>query len=78
LEVGLVPGSEIMYVRLHGKRGQDEQLARLVSAVAQAYAEEVIYNSKSSQLRTRDLLAKNLQGLENEIEHDMALYHKST
>jgi hypothetical protein len=74
LDVGFVPGSEIMYVRLSGKSGEQEQLEQIVNAVVKAYEEEAIYNARSRQLATRDLLAKSLQALHKEIEADMALY----
>jgi hypothetical protein len=75
LEVGFVPGSEIMYVRLSGKRDEVPQLTKLVDAVAEAYEEEVVFSDRAQQLTTRDLLAQTLKKLHEELTDKMQLYH---
>ena len=75
LEVGFVPGSEIMYVRLSGKRDEIEQLTKLVDAVAEAYEDEVIFADTADQLTTRDLLAQTVKKLNEELTDKMQTYH---
>jgi hypothetical protein len=75
LDVGFHPGSEILYVRLFGKREEIEQLTKIVDAVAKAYEEEVVYADTQRRLNTRDLLAQTLKKLNEELTDKMQLYY---
>jgi beta-lactamase regulating signal transducer with metallopeptidase domain len=75
LDVGFHPGSELMYVRLYGKPGEEEQLRKLVDAVSRAYEDEVLYAQSQAILRKRDLLAAQLNKLENELTNKTNLYY---
>jgi hypothetical protein len=75
LDVGFHPGSELMYVRLYGKPGQEEQLKKLVDAVSKAYEDEVVYAESQAPLMKRDLLAQQLNKLEKELTEKTHLYY---
>jgi beta-lactamase regulating signal transducer with metallopeptidase domain len=75
LDVGFHSGSEIMYVRLFGKRDEVEQLTKIVDAVAKAYEDEVVFADETQRLTTRDLLAQTLKKLNEELTEKMQLYH---
>jgi beta-lactamase regulating signal transducer with metallopeptidase domain len=75
LEVGFIPGSEIMYIRLSGKPDEVEQLTKLVDAVARAYEDEVVYVDSQSRLATRDLLAQSLKALKDELMKKTEMCH---
>ncbi len=75
LEVGFIPGSEIMYIRLSGKPDEVEQLTKLVDAVARAYVDEVVYGESESRRGTRDLLAQSLKQLKDELKKKTEMCH---
>jgi hypothetical protein len=76
LEVRFHPGSELMYVRLYGKPGQEEQLKKIVNEVAKAYEEEVLYARTQDRLGKRDLLAQTLNKLRNELTDKTEVYNQ--
>jgi hypothetical protein len=51
-------------------------LGTIIDAVAKAYEQEVIYAQKSSRLVERDLRAKSLQVLTNEVQEKMQLINR--
>ena len=74
LDVGFYPGSEVLYVRLFGKRDEVEQLTKIVDAVAKAYEDEVIFADTQQRLSTRDLLAQTVSKLNEELTDKMQTY----
>jgi hypothetical protein len=75
LDVGFHPGSEMMYVRLFGKPGQEDQLKKIVDAVADAYKEEAVYAERQRELTKRDLLAELLKKLNEEFTEKTQTYY---
>ena len=78
LEVGFYPGSEILYIRMACSRAEAEDVVQIVDAVAKAYEDEVIFSNRQRQLATRDLLARSLQKLKEEISRKMEEYYDIT
>jgi capsular exopolysaccharide synthesis family protein len=73
IEVDFPQQGEILSISISAE-SPPEDLEVLVNAIAKAYEEEVIYDAKSRKLQTRDLLAKSLQSIEDEIEEKLKLY----
>jgi hypothetical protein len=78
LEVDFPGGGEILAIRLRGPESYANDLAKLVDAVAQAYEEEVIYDQRSRTLQERDLRAKLLQSLTEEVSESMQRLYDMT
>ncbi|MCI0332941.1 MAG: hypothetical protein L0228_06930 [Planctomycetes bacterium] len=74
LEVDFQQDSEILQIRLRGTESQTSDLVRIVDAVAKAYIDEVLYKEKTRQLTTRDMLARSLQNLNQEIANKTEEY----
>jgi hypothetical protein len=74
LEIEIEKDSEIVAIRLCGREEQAEELTQIVDAVAKAYRDEVIYEEKQRSLATRDLLARSLQNLNQEIKRKLQEY----
>ena len=66
--------AEVLAIKLHGTEAQSKDLAALVDAVAKAYKDEVIAESRQQRLQTRDLLARNLENLNKEIRSKLDAY----
>ncbi len=71
LEVGFVDDSEILSIRLSSSRGKPEELRQLVDAVAKAYMDEVVYDRRQKDLNNRDMLARGIDSLRQELERKM-------
>jgi len=74
LEVSFLQDSEILRISLSGE-GADEDLKKLVDAVAAAYEKEVVYNEKQRRYITRDALSKSLESINKELEETMEQYY---
>jgi hypothetical protein len=62
---------EILAISLRGPESHSGDLVRIVDAVAKAYQDEVIYSEKQRRLNDRDMLARNLEKLNQEIAQKM-------
>jgi hypothetical protein len=71
LEVGFPESSEILTISIHGTESQGPDLVPLVDAVAKAYMTEVISEKRQQRLATRDLIARNLENINQEIRRKM-------
>ena len=58
---------EILAISLRGPHEHADDLVQIVDAVAKAYRDEVIYEERVGRLAGRDLLARSLQSLDDEI-----------
>lgn len=67
LEVEFPQDAEILAIRLRGTEAQANDLAQIVDAVASAYKDEVLYYEQQLRLAGRDLLARSLEDLKEEI-----------
>lgn len=68
MEVEFPRDGEILQVALRGIEPAQNDLQRIVDAVAKAYADEALYESKTRSLAERDLLAKSLHSLTKDLE----------
>lgn len=68
LVVSFPENAEILSIQLHGTETQAQDLVSLTNAVAKAYKDEVISEMRQRQLVTRDLLARNLENLNQELK----------
>lgn len=81
LEIEFPRDGEILVIRLRGNESAQNDLQRIVDAVAKAYADEAIFESKTRRLAERDLLAMSLQALTKDLEsrgqqlHDLVKDH---
>jgi hypothetical protein len=74
LEVEFPQDSEILSISLTGNVDSAADLVRIVDAVAKAYKDEVIHESRQQKLATRDLFARNLENLNRQIKRRMEEY----
>lgn len=74
LDVSFLQDSEILRISLSGE-GADDDLKKLVDAVAKAYEKEVVYNERQRRLLTRDALAKSLGSINKELSESMEQYY---
>jgi hypothetical protein len=74
LEVEFPQNAEILSIRLRGTEGQANDLVQLVDAVADAYKKEVVSEMRQRRLTSRDLLARNLENLNGEIQKKFEIY----
>jgi hypothetical protein len=59
---------ELLSISLRGAAADREELRQVVDAVAKSYREEVIAQQQQERMNTRDLLARNLADLNEEIK----------
>jgi hypothetical protein len=74
LEVDFPENAEILSIRLHGVKKHEVDLVEVVNAVAKAYKDEVVNEHRQRQFSSRDLLARSLDNLNNEIKRKMEDY----
>jgi hypothetical protein len=74
LRVEFPEDGEIHSISLAGPKSQPEELVQIVNAVAKAYRDEVIYEGKQHRLASRDLLARSLENLNQEVGRDYQEY----
>jgi len=74
LEVEFPHDAEILSISLTGKEESAADLVRVVDAIAKAYKDEVINESRQRQLAARDLLARNFENLNRDIKRSMEEY----
>ena len=74
LQVEFPQDGEILSISLEGPSAEREDLVHLVDAIAKAYRDEVISSERHNKLATRDLLARNLDNLNDEVKSDMTEY----
>ncbi len=67
LEIEFPQDSEIMEISLGGTESQTSDLVRIVDAVATAYKDEVVYKDRLRNTTSRDMLARSLASLKDEI-----------
>jgi hypothetical protein len=75
LEVGFPQDSELLEISLTGVKEKASDVVQVVDAVAKAYKDEVISDERQRRLSTRDLLARNLQNLNEEIKRSLDEYN---
>jgi hypothetical protein len=73
LVVGFPQNGEILSISLTGDE-LPEDLVRLVDSVSKAYKDEVINELRQRRLAMRDLLARNLENLNNDIKRKLEEY----
>jgi hypothetical protein len=71
LVVEFPDNAEILSITLPGTKSQQQDLVQIVNAVAKAYQEAVVDSRRQRRLSNRDLLARNLQNLNQEIARKM-------
>lgn len=74
LESDFPQDAEILSIRLHGIEEQADELVKVVDAVAKAYKDEVVNSRRQKRYADRDLLARSLENLNNEIKRKMDDY----
>jgi len=74
LEVSFLESSEILEIKLHGTEAQGPELVQIVNAIAETYTGEVNSNLKQQQLDQRDLMARSLDKLNDEIKRKHEQY----
>jgi hypothetical protein len=67
LQIGFFPDTEILYVGMNCSKSEIKDAAKLVDAVVDAYMDEVVTSQRQRRLATRDMLARSLDNLQNEI-----------
>ena len=75
IDTGFYNGSAVLYVRMECKPNECDDAAKLVDAVVDAYMTEVVYSERQKQLMTRDLLARSLKKLNEELSRKMQDYY---
>jgi beta-lactamase regulating signal transducer with metallopeptidase domain len=71
LQVGFYPDTEILFVTLPTTNADAEQSRSLVDAVVSSYLEEVVTAERHRRSEAREMLARTLQKLENELKEKM-------
>jgi hypothetical protein len=71
LKVEFPRDGEILSISLSGTEGHQQDLVRIVDAVAKAYQEEVIEKERQRRLNNRDLLARNFENLSADTKRKM-------
>jgi NhaP-type Na+/H+ and K+/H+ antiporter len=74
LEVSFPENGEILAISLQGAKSQQHELVSIVDAVGKAYLNEVVSEQRMQYLATCDLLARNIENLNNEIKRKLDEY----
>jgi polysaccharide biosynthesis transport protein len=74
LNVEFPEKAEILSISLHGTEAQSQDLAKIVDAVAKAYKDEVISETRQRNLGTRDLLSRKVDNLNSDIKRKLDEY----
>ncbi len=75
IDAGFYPESEIMYIRMVCVTENQEEVKKLVDAVAKAYIEEVVYKGRQERLVTFDALTRSYAKLREELKVKMDDYY---
>jgi hypothetical protein len=75
IEVDFPGDGEVMEIRLRANRIFDNDVQRVVDAVATAYRNEVLDAAKFRQLKLRDSIAKTLRTIERELVEKMKILY---
>ena len=67
LDVGFYDGSAVMYVRMSCSPNECDDAEKLVDAVVDAYVNEVVAKDRQQRLSSRDLLARSLKKINEEL-----------
>ena len=67
LKIDFFPDTEILYVGMNCTSKEREDAAKLVDAVVDAYMDKVVTGQRQRRLATRDMLARSLENLREEI-----------
>jgi hypothetical protein len=74
LEVGFPENGEILAISVQGPESQRDDLVSVVDGVGNAYLGEVVSEQRMRYLVTRDLLARSIDNLNNEIKRKLDEY----
>lgn len=72
VEVEFLNGSELLAIRLRGAESDADDLRRVVDAVAEAYKDEAVFQERQRRLKARDMKARNLAQLNEELSDKVA------
>ena len=76
IEVQFPQNSEVLAIRLRGDDVYEEDLRRIVDAVATAYEREIVYTEKARRLLVRDAFARALRKVEQDLNEKMRTYYE--
>jgi len=71
LDVGFIPNSEIMYVRMKDAGDETAQLRKLVDAIVQAYVDDIAGTIGQRRSVVRDALSRSYRQLAQEIHNKL-------